>query len=98
MPTDVEQDIGSQGDQDLQTGLMETVDNYFWLVVEKVPPFNATIYEFAERDIAAVTDTLSYLLNKIKKAKEQNLYPGYTERATNEFGILTAEIPLWYRY
>jgi len=77
---------------------MESVDSYFWLVVEKVAPFNATIYEFAERDIAAVTDTLYYLLNKIKRGKEQNLWPGYTEQADNVHGILTAQIPLWYRY
>lgn len=82
----------------LKSGLMESVDSYFWLVVEKVPPFNATIYEFAERDIAAVTDTLSYLLNKIKKAKDEDKYPGYTDQADNMHGILTAQIPLWYKY
>jgi hypothetical protein len=82
----------------LKTGVMDRVDNYFWLVVEKVPPYNATIYEFAERDIAAVTDTLDFLLSRIKKAKESNLYPGYTDAAENEYGILTAQIPLWYRY
>lgn len=82
----------------LRSGLMDKVDSYFWLVVEKVSPFNATIYEFAERDIAAVTDTLYYLLNKIKKGKEQNLWPGYTEQADNVHGILTAHIPLWYKF
>lgn len=82
----------------LRSGLMDKVDSYFWLVVEKVAPFNATIYEFAERDIAAVTDTLYYLLNKIKKGKEQNLWPGYTEQADNVHGIITAQIPLWYKF
>lgn len=82
----------------LRTGIMDKLDSYFWLVCEKVAPFNATIYEFAERDMAAVTDTLSYLLNKIKKGQDQNIWPGYTERADNEYGILKAEIPLWYRY
>lgn len=82
----------------LNTGIMDKVDNYFWLVVEKVPPFNATIYEFNERDIAAVTDTLDFLLSRIKKANEANLYPGYTDASDNEYGILTAQIPLWYKY
>lgn len=81
----------------LATGLMETVDKYFWLVVEKVAPFNATIYEFDEKDWGYNHDELDYILHKLKKAKEQNLYPGYSERADNTYGILKAEIPLWYR-
>jgi len=82
----------------LNTGLMETIDKYFWLVVEKVEPYNATIYEFAPADIGAVRDTLDFILTKIKKAEEQNLWPGYSDRADNEYGILNAKIPLWYNY
>lgn len=81
----------------LQTGLMEQVDNYFWLVCEKKPPFNATIYEFGQEDIKMSMDELHYLLNKIKKAKVENLHPGYSDRADNTYGILTAQIPPWYR-
>lgn len=82
----------------LNTGLMDRVDTYFWLVVEHQPPFNATIYEFQETDIAAVTDTLFYLLNKIKKGQDQGLWPGYSDQADNEHGILRANIPLWYKF
>lgn len=82
----------------LETKLMDTVDSYFWLVVEKVPPFNATIYEFGETDRNAVSDNLDFLLSKIAKSQEQNLWPGYTDRADNEYGILTAKIPLWYNF
>lgn len=81
----------------LATGLMETVDKYFWLVVEKEPPFNATIYEFSDEDRRYCMDELSYVLNKVKKGFDQNLFPGYSDRADNEWGILTASIPLWYR-
>lgn len=81
----------------LKTGLMDTVDNYFWLVVEKHPPYNATIYEFQKSDIEYSFDELEYLVKKLARAKEQKLYPGYTDRADNEFGILTAEIPVWYK-
>ncbi len=81
----------------LATGLMESVDNYFWLVVEKRPPFNATIYEFDQSDITAAMDEISYLFNKVKSAMDQNLYPGYSDRADNQYGILTAQIPLWYK-
>lgn len=82
----------------LKSGLMESVDNYFWLVVEKVPPFNATIYEFDKTDIPAVSDSMHFTLHKIKKATEENIWPGYSDQADNKFGILTAKIPLWYRY
>lgn len=81
----------------LRTGLMEQVDNYFWLVCEKTAPYNATIYEFSQQDIAASMDELRYHLNKIAKARKENLHPGYSDRADNTYGILTAEIPAWYR-
>lgn len=82
----------------LASGIMPTIDRYFWLVVEKVAPFNATLYEFAERDIAACMDNLDFILHKIKKANEQNVWPGYSDQADNEHGILTAKIPLWYNF
>jgi hypothetical protein len=81
----------------LRSGLMESVDVYFWLVVEKCPPFNATIYEFAQEDIAASVDEFRYLVNKINKATQQGLFPGYSDRSDNEHGILRAEIPMYYR-
>ena len=76
---------------------METVDNYFWLVVEKEPPFNATIYEFSKSDIEWAFDELDFILHKIARAREEDKYPGYTDRADNVHGILTAEIPLYYK-
>lgn len=79
------------------TGLMPQVDNYFWLVCEKSEPFNATIYEFDKSDIRACMDQLDYVLHKLAAAKKQNLFPGYTDRADNQHGILTAEIPVWYK-
>lgn len=81
----------------LSTGLMTTVDNYFWLVVEKRAPFNATIYEFDQSDIRAGMDEIGYLFNKVKQAMDQDKYPGYGDRADNQYGILTAQIPLWYK-
>lgn len=80
----------------LQSDLMPRVDNYFWLVVEKVPPYNATIYRFRDEDQKEMYDRLSYEKNKIKRAIDQNLFPGYTQAADNEFGILDAIIPPYY--
>lgn len=82
----------------IQTGLMEKVDLYYWLVVEKVPPYNATIYEFTQSNIGTVMDTLHYLLVKLKKCEEQNLYPGYSDQASNQYGILEASLPMWYKF
>lgn len=81
----------------LATGVMETVDNYFWLVIEKVPPFNATIYEFDQGDMKASMDEVEYLSHKIKTAQELDLWPGYSDRSDNKYGILTAQIPAYYR-
>lgn len=81
----------------IQSGLMDTVDTYFWLVVEKVAPFNATIYEFDQSDISASMDEFRYLINKVDRAQQEALFPGYSDRADNIHGILRAEIPMWYR-
>jgi hypothetical protein len=81
----------------LKTGLMETVDNYFWLVVEKSEPFNATLYEFSEGDRKYSDMELDYILHKVKKATDSKLWPGYSDRAQNEHGILVATIPNYYK-
>lgn len=81
----------------IASGLMEKVDNYFWLVVEKVPPYNATVYDFKSEDIATMRMTLEYTLNKIRNAQESELWPGYSQEADNEHGILTMALPTWYR-
>lgn len=81
----------------LCSGLMPTVDNYFWLVCEKVAPFHATVYEFDPSDIRYHMDELEYVLAKLKEAKEKNFFPGYSDRADNPHGILTAKIPMWAR-
>jgi exodeoxyribonuclease VIII len=81
----------------LRSGLMPVVDNYLWLVVEKKPPYNATIYEFAPSDIAACADGLRFLLARIKKGRDTGIWPGYGDMADNQYGILTAKLPPWYR-
>jgi hypothetical protein len=81
----------------IESGLMEKVDNYFWLVVEKEPPYNATLYEFIKADIDACMIDFRFLLGSIAKAFETNEFPGYTELADNKWGILNANIPAWYK-
>lgn len=82
----------------LATGLMDRVDSYFWLVVEKVPPYNATIYEFTESDQKACADSTNYHLHKLARAQKENMYPGYSNEADNTHGILKAELPKYYRF
>jgi hypothetical protein len=81
----------------VETGLMPWVDNYFWLVVEKEPPYNATLYEFDKSDQQYSMDELDYLLSKIQRAREEDLFPGYSDRADNQYGILTAQVPAYYK-
>jgi exodeoxyribonuclease VIII len=81
----------------IESGLMQKVDNYFWLVVEKKPPFSATLYEFDQEDINWCMNEYEYTLKCVADAIEQNKFPSYSFRADNKFGILTANLPLWYR-
>lgn len=81
----------------IEGGLMEKVDSYYWLVVEKVLPYSATLYEFAPDDIEMCMDELNYKLQRIGEGVRLNKFPAYSNEADNKYGILTAEIPLWYR-
>lgn len=80
-----------------QSNYMISVDKFFWLVVEKNPPYNATIYEFDRSDIVYFMDEYNYIKENIRKAQLENNYTGYSQRADNKFGVLTANIPLWYK-
>jgi len=81
----------------IKTGFMERVDNYFWLVVEKEPPFSATIYEFDQEDIKDCMLEYRYTLHNVAEAKRTGLYPSYSQRADNKHGILTVKLPLYYK-
>lgn len=81
----------------LESGLMSSVDVYYWLVVEKQAPYNATLYEFTNEDQEWVKDDLAFLLMKLERAIRENNFPGYTDRADNKYGILRAKIPPWYK-
>ena len=81
----------------IESGLMSQVDNYFWLVVEKTPPYNATIYEFDKADVDICNLELEWLLQKIKKGYDTGEWPGYTDAADNPHGILQANIPGYYK-
>ena len=82
----------------VQTGLMKEVDVYYWLAVEKVPPYNAQIYEFAKEDWQFVDHRLTYHLKILKQAIDENKFVGYGQQADNSFGILTLELPMFYRF
>jgi len=81
----------------LQSGFMPQVDNYFWLVIEKEPPYSATLYEFDKEDIRWCMDEYNYVKGLAARAISENKFPSYSQKADNKYGILTANIPLWYR-
>ena len=81
----------------VESGLMPKVDKYFWLVLEKNPPFNVQLYEFDAADILVVMHELNYLKKLVAKAMAEDRWPGYSIHADNRFGILRANIPSWYR-
>jgi exodeoxyribonuclease VIII len=89
-----------------ESGLMESVDNYFWLAVEKTPPYNLGLYEFQQDDAEYFSDVLDHYLERCAKAiksisemKDNDLsqIASYGENAQNRFGIIPLDIPLWYR-
>lgn len=81
----------------IKSGFMEQVDNYFWLVCEKRPPYSATLYEFTHEDRQWCADELRYTLNTVSNAVKTNVWPSYSQRADNKYGIIEAKIPAWYK-
>lgn len=95
-----------QCDGAVRSGAMPRVDNYFWLAVEKEPPYNAVIYEYSEYDRDYMTEYYDHLMERAAKSfelikklekNEIDFIMGYGETAENEYGILQMEIPLYYK-
>ncbi len=86
-----------QMDGAVKSGFMQQVDVYYWLVVEKQPPYSATLYEFDPEDMKWVFDEYEYVLHCVKEAITKKHFPSYSYRADNKYGILRANIPLWYK-
>jgi hypothetical protein len=91
----------------IHTGYFEKCEGYFWLAVEKKPPYDWCIYEMQPQDIEAIYAAYKYLLKRGSTAIEHlrsylndqdHFVPSYGENADNPHGIVTAEMPLWYRY
>lgn len=78
-----------------ESGLMPKVDAYFWLVIEKNPPYNATLYEFTDWQQEHAFEEYRQLLEKVKESQEKNLWTGYGGWSNNEYGILPAPIKPW---
>lgn len=96
-----------QIDGAISSGAMSTVDNYFYLAVEKQPPYNACIYELQKYDIIWMMDVYEETIERAAKVLEMlkdandpyfTNIRGYGERSENEFGIMTLDIPLYYKY
>lgn len=93
----------------INTGLMPKVDKYFWLAVEKTPPYNACIYEYQTDDITSITLYYHHLLKRAvtalslipevhKKHGDLSIVPSYGEQSDKGYGIVDLEMPLYYRY
>lgn len=81
----------------IKSGMMPQVDNYFWLVCEKEAPFSATLYEFTKEDQMWVFDEYRYILGIVAQAKREQIWPSYSQRSDNKYGIIDVKLPLWYR-
>lgn len=86
-----------QIDGAIESGLMESVENYFYLVVEKVAPYNATLYELETTDIEWLRDSYEGLKNKVAGALESGDFKGYNYASENKYGIIPLEIPIYYK-
>lgn len=90
----------------IKTGLMEQVDTFYWLAVEKTPPYNYCLYDFGTEDIKYVMDSYEFYLQRcanaipeIEKLQDGDLSgcKSYGESSDNKYGIVTLQMPVWYK-
>lgn len=81
----------------ISAGIMPKIKNYFYLVVEKVAPYNATLYEIEDEDLVWLNDSYENLKKKVKTAMDKNEYKGYNHDSENKYGIMPIDIPLYYK-
>jgi len=82
----------------VQGGMMDAVDLYYYLVVEKSAPYNVQLYRFTDEDIAAANEKLDDALLLYKLYQDGDLSSGYGFKADNKHGILDLKIPQYYWY
>jgi hypothetical protein len=91
----------------IHTGYFDKCEGYFWLAVEKEPPYDWCIYELQQQDIEDYYTQYHYLLRKGARAIQElrqwledpeHFVKSYGENADNPHGIVSIEIPLWYRH
>lgn len=81
-----------QIDGAIKSGYMDEVKYYFWLFVEKKPPYDAQLYLFDDEDREIKKMSYNLVLQRLSEAYRTNEFPGYSEFALNDKGILTAKI------
>jgi len=85
-----------QIDGAIKTGLMPSVEKYYWLAVEKEAPYNYALYYFTDVDRSIVDKKYRELLKKAAKALLNENPKSYGAEAANEFGILNYNLPNYF--
>lgn len=91
------------------TEYFDEVDEYFWLAIEKTPPYHYGWYRFQKEDMEFCWDRYRFalkraahvveVLNELAEAGETASmfhFPTYGEMADNKYGLLDLNLPLWY--
>jgi len=59
---------------------------YYWIVVEDAPPFAVGVYQASAELLDAGRNEYGNLLSRLKMAREDDKWPGYTEEAEELYG------------
>lgn len=78
--------------QDGVAAITRRVRPYYWLAVEKAPPYAVALYEPDPDDLRRARDTYRDWLRKLRVCQETDTWPGYTGGA-----IMSLQAPRWAR-
>lgn len=80
----------------LKTNMLDSVDLYYYLALEKEAPYNVQLYRLDEEDIEKARLQLKALLVDFARHKAGESRPGYNYNSMNKHGILSLDIPVYY--
>lgn len=78
------------------TGLLPSVDAFFYLVAEKEPPFNVQLYRLNSEDIGMATAVLDHYIELFRKYQSGGLRLGYNFNTNDKHGVIDVNVPPYY--
>jgi len=88
----------TQIDGVVASGLMDHVDLYYYLTIQKSAPYMVQLYRMTDEDIQLARDKVNDLLTLFSLYQQGKIRHGYNFQSDDKHGIMDLNIPQYYWY